>query len=152
MTNPVSDARILGLIAAYGASPVRWPEGERAGALARIEAAPDLFAAALDEARAIDLALECAPFAALPAGLVERVIAAAPLRKADPARSGARDRVFAPWRGWLAGGALACLSLGLVTGYFAPVDLPAPASDADTALVYAFLDTGLTELDQEFGQ
>ena len=46
--------RVLELIAAYGALPAAWPEDERAAAIEILKADPDRFAAALDEAYALD--------------------------------------------------------------------------------------------------
>jgi hypothetical protein len=95
----MSIARLTELLAAYGASPQRWPADERAVAqtllahIDRLGTAEERAAlrAALDEARALDDVLADA-FAPLPDAAMARLTAAVafPPPRGGPARTGAR--------------------------------------------------------------
>lgn len=54
---PVSEDRLLELIASYGADPTHWPVAERAAAQARVERS-DAARRAIDEAHRLDMALD----------------------------------------------------------------------------------------------
>lgn len=129
--------RALELIEAYGAEPGGWPEDERAAASVLMEAAPDTFAEALSEARALDQMLmnEAIP---LPSDdLAASILAGAPV--AAPERRGLRGGlssiVFPSGVRWPAGAALASLVMGLVGGYaYASGDV---GYDQEDAVYYA---------------
>lgn len=108
------------LTAAYGAQPDRWPEGERAAALAFMEAEGRAAERILFEARMIDAALDASPAPAVGAELRARILASAP--RPQP-RAAPQPRPRAPRRAWFgfpdwaaaAGFAAAC-AVGMVSG------------------------------------
>lgn len=59
-TAPLTAARFARILEAYGAEPRRWPEAERAAALAFLDARPELAKPMLEEARALDALLDAA--------------------------------------------------------------------------------------------
>jgi hypothetical protein len=88
-TNPPHDsltlARLNELLAAYGASPERWPADERELAMRLIAASPAA-RAACDDAAAVDRLLDAASMPEAPsAALRARVLASAPQRRLRPA-------------------------------------------------------------------
>jgi hypothetical protein len=95
------------LLDAYGASPGRWPQGERAAAEAFAAASPDA-AARLEAARALDGALDAWKLDAGSAILRERITAGAP--KPRLVRSPPR-RVW-----WAGAGLAAACAMGMVVG------------------------------------
>lgn len=141
----MTDDRLHMLIAAYGADPAAWPEDERAAAEAHLAAHADRFAAALDEARTLDLAFAKTDIPDAPAGLATRILAEAP----QAATSGAswagrlRDILFPNGLRWPAGATAAALVMGLAAGVFTA---PATADDgyqtASEDLVYGALGYG----------
>jgi len=143
--------RVFELIAAYGSAPESWPEGERAAALAMVEAQSDVFAPALAQARVLDAALQDEPEIAPAADLVARILADAPVRPV-PARAKAnwlgrlKDLLLPQGTRWPAGATLASLAIGLVGGY-----AYASAYDqADQAYYTAFgYDAGVSWLGEE---
>lgn len=110
--------RFEALVAAYGADPDRWPEAERAGALAFMERDRAAAERLLFEARMIDAVLAHAPSQAPEPAWVERLVAAAPrpARRRSASFSGWREALFGG-RVWLAGAGLAasCV-LGALVG------------------------------------
>ncbi|MGB5949740.1 MAG: hypothetical protein WBG82_10510 [Parvibaculum sp.] len=127
--------RLTELLAAYGADPKRWPADERPAAEAMLAASADARALAERE-RELDLMLDAAPDAEVPAALIERLVAARPrpaVARPIVARPGAaRQRsVVGGERGFLAGFARA------VWPYGSPA-LPAGALAASIVLGIAF--------------
>lgn len=147
MTNPMTDARLIALIEAWGADANAFPETERAAAKALLAESPERFAAELQAARDIDALLggmpDVSPSAALTAALIE----AAP--KARPQR---RSWLAAIPR-WPAAGALASLAIGLAIGLgTAQSGTPATTEDAVDTLVYAALGFDVINYSQETAQ
>ena len=135
----ISTERVLELIAAYGAEPGAWPEDERTAATQLMTTAPDLFAAALEEARALDALLQTEQVPEPALQLSEAILAAAP--KTKPERKGAFGGlialIFPQGLRWPAGAALASLMMGLVGGY-AYASTGAGYDQADLAYYAAF--------------
>ena len=133
--------RAAEIIAAYGADPARWPDGERATALHVIAADPAL-SAALAEARALDEDLT--GWAQAPVGGGDAAAAAAAAARALP-----RPRQYLRWAGGtgLAAAAAAVLVLFAPAKPLAPSVLPVavaagPATAADaTAFAQVFTPT-----------
>ena len=75
--------RFLELVEAYGAEPERWPEGERAGALALLTASPEA-RAACREAAMLDGLLDELPAYRPSTVVTARILAAAPAGSAKP--------------------------------------------------------------------
>lgn len=115
----VTTDRVLELIEVYGAEAGAWPEAERDAAMAHLLVSPDLFASALESARALDQMLlqEDTPEPSL--ALSEAILASAPIP--DPVRKnafgGVLALIFPQGVRWPAGAALASLLMGLVGGY-----------------------------------
>lgn len=116
----MNDERLNALIAAYGADPARWPEGERAAANARLDAATP----GLAEARELDLWLAASPAPAVSMSLSERVIAAGLGARATPARVRLwRDRLaLAFGAGWAAAACAGVVAGVLVGGQIGEAD------------------------------
>lgn len=128
--------RLEALIAAYGASPDRWPAAEReAGreALARHAAA---LAPQLGEASALDTQLASLPPVSPGPHLAARLL--------PPPAAPPRARRYRPNLGWLTSpgspaiaAAMACLTLGITVGYISsPPDTS--ISEAEAFLITAF--------------
>ena len=111
--------RVLELIAAYGALPAAWPEDERAAAIEILKADPDRFAAALDEAYALDTFLETEDIPEPSLALSDAILAHAPKAQAkQQSLLGVLGKLIFPQGArWPAGAALASLMMGLVSGY-----------------------------------
>lgn len=77
MTEAMTIERLSALLDAYGGESLRWPEHERTAALGLIGRDPAA-ARMLDEARALDVVLDCAPALLPDAALVARILAARP--------------------------------------------------------------------------
>ncbi|MEL7033890.1 MAG: hypothetical protein AAGL97_15525 [Pseudomonadota bacterium] len=135
----ISTERVLELIAAYGAEPGAWPKDERAAATQLLETAPDLFAAALDEARALDALLQTERVPEPSLQLGETILAVAPTAKRvrKGAFNGLTALIFPQGVRWPAGAALASLMMGLVGGY-AYAATGAGYDQADLAYYAAF--------------
>ena len=135
----ISTERVLELIAAYGAEPGAWPEDERAAATQLMENAPDLFAAALQEARALDALLQTEQVPEPSLSLSEAILTAAPKTKPErkSAFGGLTALIFPQGVRWPAGAALASLMMGLVGGY-AYAATGAGYDQADLAYYAAF--------------
>lgn len=115
----ITTERILELIAAYGAEPGAWPEDERVAATMRIAESPDLFAAALDEARALDAFLQTESHLEPSSALSDAILSVAPppQRTSNSVLGGLTSLIFPQGTRWPAGAALASLLMGLVGGY-----------------------------------
>lgn len=110
------------LLDAYGADPRRWPEAERADALAFRDAHASEEESALTQARQLDALLDVARETAAPSDL----LAARVLKAAPKPGSGSI--------GWKPMAALAaCAVLGIVAGF--GVGSLAPAADNDDASI-----------------
>ena len=136
--------RLLELIAAYGAEPMGWPEEEREAARALLADHPEAFAEAIDDARAIDLALLSEAVPEPSADLAQSILAEAPV--APIKRAGLLATIagvlFPQGVRWPAGAALASLLMGLVGGY-AYASTGIGYDQADSAYYAAFgLDGG----------
>ncbi|MCR9270287.1 MAG: hypothetical protein NXH72_09895 [Hyphomonadaceae bacterium] len=143
--------RVLELIEAFGAAPGGWPEAERAAARALLEAQPDLFAAAIADARAVDdlLSEEVVPEPSL--DLAQSILAQAP--QVVPEQNnliGVLGRVIFPQGArWPAGAVIASLFMGLVGGY-SYASTGAGYDQADSAYYAAFgFDSGNAWLEAE---
>jgi hypothetical protein len=110
----MSPQRVSELISAYGAAPGKWPDAERAAALALLERVPAL-RAELEQMAALDAALDRWP---CPAPQVDPValaahVSATPRPRAAPRRASWRFPVFAwPNAAGLAAAALAGFIIG----------------------------------------
>ncbi|MEM5517863.1 hypothetical protein WNY37_12975 [Henriciella sp. AS95] len=151
----MTDERLLALIETYGAEPMAWPEDERDAATAHLAADPLRFETALQDARLIDAAFTIDDTPEMPAGLTERVLAAAPEAAATSKGFGSRLRAIIMPHGarWPAGAALASLMMGLVGGYAtaataASEEYPTTAETVVyTALGYDGLSSFMDEVD-----
>ncbi len=128
--------RFAALVDAYGASPARWPEGERAAAAALMKASADARRMAA-EADALDRMLDATQTAPATRALQDRILASVAGRAWAV---GARSFRFAVSR-WLPAGAIACsLMLGAAIGS----QVPALAGVDDEALAQAAASSALT--------
>lgn len=118
------------LIAAYGAEPSRWPERERASALAFMARDKAVAERLLFEARMIDAALDASPAPQVSHELRQRVLAMAPRERP------ARQNVFG--LGWMKAGAglLAACAVGVAAGSVTMERL-AGAAQTETILAQA---------------
>ena len=139
MTN-MTNARVIQLIEAYGPEPGAWPDAERDAAEALLRAHPDIFAEALGEARALDVALSDLPEPVIPAGLAERIIASAPATKPHAQAgilSGLRSMVSIGGKLWPSAAAMASSAFGLMIGYGALGTTQVADADIVEEAVYA---------------
>lgn len=137
----ITKARVLELIAAYGADVNAFPEEERAAAAACIEAAPGEFDDVLAEARVLDAAFGELPGVSPGEALVGRIVAAAPAGRAEAKRPlRALWQVFLPdGQRWPFAAGLASLAIGAVMGFnLAANELPSGES-YDDGVIYAAL-------------
>jgi len=134
MSVPFDAARMAQILDAYGASPARWPAAERDAALAWAAAHPD----ALDEARALDAALDLNTFDTAPSdALRARVLQATP----GGGENVLPFRARAPARAWNASALAAlaaCAVMGVVIGFNASGYGEDVTADADAAFGAAF--------------
>jgi hypothetical protein len=107
---------------AYGASPERWPPGERAAAQALVDARDAQALAALADARALDGLLDAQAVAAPSAELARRIIASAPERVMRPFWR--RPRIWFSGAGFLGAGAAGVAAGALVVSLLAPAQAP----------------------------
>jgi len=125
--------RLSELIAAYGADPARWPDAERAAAVARLDAGePDGFAAAAE----LDAQL-AAYVTRTPIGLHARIMAALPVPWFDRVLTWLMPQQY---------GALAAAVLfatGVLIGTLVPA-VEQDVTDLDTEFVLLGLDDGLS--------
>lgn len=130
--------RFRQLADAYGAEPHRWPEAERAQALAYLAERGQAAERELFDARLIDLALDASPQPKVPDGLRAAVLAAGaalPVR-----RPSVLAELFGGRPAWLPGvGLLTACALGVVVGLeltsVATRDLAADAAYSTAALL-----------------
>jgi hypothetical protein len=130
----MTEDRLIELIEAWGADPAGFPEAERAAAKALLAANPSRFAAALEEARALDQALSRVPEVLPSRDLTEALIASAPQpRRARGAFGLPRFSPWAPASGF------AALAAGLFMGIMvAPAASAASETDeVETVLEHA---------------
>ncbi len=115
----ITPDRVFELIEAYGAEPGAWPQDERDAALHLLNTQPDMFAAAINEARALDALLANDPVPEPSAALSAAILSQAPT--ARPVRKGVFGQIsaviFPNGARWPAGAAFASLMTGLVGGY-----------------------------------
>ena len=110
--------RVLDLIAAYGAEPGGWPEAEREAAETLLMEQPELFEAALNDARTLDQILEREALPEPSSDLAARILANAPVEAVKVTARTDWLKRFLPGHIRLpAGAALASMVLGLVAGY-----------------------------------
>jgi len=144
MVDDMTKDRVLELIAAYGAEPGGWPDDERESARVLLSAESDAFAAALEDARALDQMLAREEMPAPSPELAEKILANAPATKPERAGlfGGLSALLFPQGVRWPAGAALASLVMGLVGGY-AYASTGIGYDQADSAYFSAFgLDSG----------
>lgn len=112
--------RLQQLTEAYGARPERWPEAERAAALALIASDPGARRLA-DEAVKVDRLLDESASAPVTRALEERILAQLPSNGRRSAGFAERLGEWFAARAWLPASALACsLALGLAVGALLP--------------------------------
>lgn len=106
--------RFAAIVDAYGGSPSRWPEAERAAAVALLKTSSDAQRLA-EEAEALDGLLDMPETVAATRDLQDRILAAAPAGRAGSS-SPATGGLFG-WPRWIPAAAVACsLALGVVSG------------------------------------
>lgn len=144
----MTDNRLLEILAAYGASPLNWPEDERSAAETLLEAHPERFSNAIAEAQLMDDELGALPSAELPKGLIENIIASAPTEEQARLRS---SLDFSTWRLplWASGFATACLALGMAVGYTMPISENGDYDPSEVALTYALFDADFSAFSEE---
>lgn len=130
----MTEDRLIELIEAWGADPAGFPEAERAAAQALLTANPARFAAALEEARALDQALERLPEILPSRELTAALIASAPKPRRASGVFGLRK--FSPWA---PASGFAALAAGLFMGIMvAPAASAASETDeVETVLEHA---------------
>jgi len=140
----MNNERIRQLIEAYGADPARWPAADRDAAAAQHAEPTAAVAVELQQARALDCALDAvSPPLALPSGLRARILATAPAPRVawwfelGQALGGLR----------LAGPAFACaISLGLGLVWMLPEQPAAGAEgELENYLSLAWIDPANSE-------
>lgn len=125
MTAPMTHARLIALIEAFGADPQAFPEHERDAATALLAEAPERFAQARRAAGDLDDLLAGLQPETPSAALSAVLIASAPAPRAI-----VRKRRFLPdWPAWAPVSAAASLACGLMMGLFVA---PATAGITDT--------------------
>ncbi|MDP1627548.1 hypothetical protein [Parvibaculum sp.] len=134
MQKEITLERLAGIVGAYGASPSRWPEDERAAAEALLAASAEARALVADAAR-FDALLDMAPAEAPSEALVARLMAARP-RAVPPVSAPAtaprktflRGFVEAVWPygspAFPAGALAASIMLGVTLGSTLDISLP----------------------------
>ena len=160
--------RFDAIVAAYGASPARWPEAERAEAMNFLHRSPEA-AALVAREEALDAILSASAIVAPSVELQARVLATAAMTLRAPTPRGAGwgarasewlaslgrdlDAVewgFASWRQPLA--ALGCAAtLGFALGIAAPAALDGTIGDEDDLLAFTF-SAPLVEIDEAIVQ
>jgi hypothetical protein len=113
---PLSERRALDLIDTYGATPDRWPESERAPALALIARTPDL-QLAMDKALTLDRMLDTLP-TPLPSPALRVALKDIPDQRQGIDWLAALWPFGAPWRPAM--GLAAALAFGLLVGVTTP--------------------------------
>lgn len=129
MIAPLPEPRVRDILAAYGADPARWPDGERDAALAAVSATPAL-AIALETERRTDAIIRRASDAAPSAAFLGKALAGAPSR--------ARRPVLSPWM--LAGATAAVLVVAVSASW--QIQHQSMMRDADEAVELLITDIG----------
>jgi len=129
MIAPLPEPRVRDILAAYGADPARWPDGERDAALAAVSATPAL-AIALEAERRTDAIIRRAPDAAPSAAFLGKALAGAPSR--------ARRPVLSPWM--VAGATAAVLVVAVSASW--QIQHQSMMRDADEAVELLITDIG----------
>lgn len=132
--------RLRAVVAAYGADPARWPEGDRALASLLPDAG---LTAPLEDARALDAALALASRPVAPAGAARRLIARLDDLPGVVVPLARRDRAWPrPWRAVLPGrvaiatALAASLALGFYLGASGRSDWLTPPALAEESPEY----------------
>jgi hypothetical protein len=137
--------RMQDLIAAYGADPSRWPQGERLAqeAVQALAAESPALAEALARAHAQDADLDAAlPVPSPSAGLRARILAQSP----QPRRAWWRELSLALGGPRLVGPAFACaFSLGLALVWMLPPPQAETDAEIDSWLALAWIDPADSE-------
>jgi hypothetical protein len=133
--------RFAALVDAYGSSPARWPEAERAAAQALLATSAEARRLA-QEADALDRLLDQTETAPATLALQDRILASLGARAVAPRKL---TRSFTLAR-WLPAGAIVCsLALGVLAGIEAPV----LAGLDDEALAQAVASRAMTSGDSD---
>ena len=145
------DQRVLEVIEAYGADPQVWPDEDRAQVEAAIAQAPDLYEAALNEARLLDEVLSLETVPEPPISLFEDVLRAAPRGASTQSTSRVwwLRALFPDGVRWPAGAAFASLAMGVGGGFSYAATGPEPYTETEQVYLEAFgydtYDTWLAE-------
>lgn len=134
MTPPMTSARLIALIEAFGADPQAFPEGERDAARALLSASPDLFASALQAASDLDHLLGGLPPETPSPALSAALIASAPV----PRQTVPRRRILPDWPAWAPASAAASLACGLIMGLMVSPATADVTDATDAAVQMAF--------------
>lgn len=128
--------RFTEILDAYGADPVRWPEGERTDATAFAKAHQDLAAPLLAQAASLDIALGDHALPAATDALAAKIVASARTRS----RTKQLDWRGLVWRGLgFAGVTLAGATAGaLLVATLMPMAMPGDEDPVITAFDSAF--------------
>jgi len=151
-TLPMTEERLLELIAAYGAETGLWPERAAAAAAGLLASPSPAVRAARDEAQALDAAIAGLGPVEVPGHLAARILDTAP--RPGPVRAAARSTRGLAWLGYSlptrASAAFASLALGLTVGYGTAAARAPDAEDFDAvmsaALGYDLGDETLAEM------
>jgi hypothetical protein len=128
--------RFAALVDAYGASPDRWPEAERAAAVELMKASAEVRRLA-DEADAIDRLLDQSETAPVSRALQDRILASL----TQPPKARPRMLASVDIGRWLPAGAVGC---SLILGVIAGTQLPKLAGLDDEAFVQAAVADAMT--------
>lgn len=143
----MTETRVFELIEAYGPEPVAWPDAERDAASDLLRANSDVFADAIAEARALDLALAGLEEPQPPADLAARIIASAPIsREQETSAPGLiawiKSQLMVGGSILPSASALASSAVGLIIGYGAIGTTQVADVDYADEAVYAAFDEG----------
>lgn len=143
----MTEARVFELIEAYGPEPASWPESERELAQEILQSRAHVFADALAEAHALDLALAELSEPSPPKGLAERIIASAPVSQTPRMASSGflakiKTRLMIGGSILPSASALASSAVGLIIGYGAIGTTQVADIDYADEAVYAAFDEG----------
>ena len=139
MADEMNEVRVAAILAAYGADPARWPDGERVAALAWTLAHREGLAEARADARAIDAALSRDQRGrADDAALRARVLAAIPRDGNIVTPFRARGPSGVSRNAGAIAALAACAVLGVMLGFNGARAGDDPTADADAAFGAAF--------------
>jgi len=155
MTN-MTKARVFELIEAYGPEPAAWPQAEREAAGNLLQSHADIFAEAIAEARALDMALSGLAEPQPSPDLAARIIASAPIMpdaavKAPGLLSRLKSKFMIGGSILPSASALASSAVGLIIGYGAIGTTQVAETDYANEAVYAAFDEGYDFEVGEFG-